>query len=183
MKKTLVIGGTGMLGGVVEYLVQKGDNVTVLTRSIDKFQRMLSKHNLKPEDVSFIPADYFNTDALVQVLNAHIKMNGPFDQAVVWMRSTAVESHDALLSVLGGQSQPVEIFKVNGSAASRSKLLFPKQQSINMHHIILGFKIENGESRWLTNEEISEGVISALTAGVPVTITGVTEPWEKRPGY
>jgi NAD(P)-dependent dehydrogenase (short-subunit alcohol dehydrogenase family) len=183
MKKTLVIGGTGMLGGAVEHLVKKGNRVAVLARSIDKFQRMLSNYNLKPEDVSFISADYFNKDALVQVLNAHIKMNGDFDQAVIWMRSTAADSLDALLNVLSRQGQSIEVFKVNGSAASRTDLLFPKQQSINMHHIILGFKIENGESRWLTNDEISKGVISALTTGVPVTVTGVTEPWDRRPGY
>ncbi|WP_409253245.1 SDR family NAD(P)-dependent oxidoreductase [Bacillus sp. SCS-153A] len=183
MKKILVIGGTGMLGGAVEHLMKQGNKVTVLSRSHGKYERMLAKHGLEPEEVDFMTADYFDRDALVQVLNAHIKANGPFDQAVIWMRSTAIESFNAVLDILSRHSETVDVFKVNGSAAAHTTLPFEFHQTIIMHHIILGFKIENGESRWLTNDEISEGVISALTSGVPITITGVTDPWDKRPGY
>jgi hypothetical protein len=183
MKNTIVIGGTGMLGGVVEYLVKKGDQVTVLSRSVGKFNKMLERQQISQEAVSFISADYFNKDALIQVLDEHIKMNGPFEQAVIWMRSTAAESFDALMSFLSNHSKTVEVFKVNGSSASRGALPLNQYQSINMHQIILGFKIEHGESRWLTNEEISDGVITALTTGIPVTFAGITEPWDKRPGW
>ncbi|WP_456271993.1 hypothetical protein [Bacillus sp. AK031] len=183
MKKTLVISGTGMLGGVVEYLVKKGGQVTVLARSKDKFYRMLERQQLSQEAVSFISADYFNKGALIQVLNEHIKRNGSFDQAVIWMRSNAAESFDAIVGILSNQRNGIEVFRVNGSSASRSSLPSNQYQSLNMHHIILGFKIENGESRWLTDSEISEGVVSALRTRVPVSITGVTEPWEERPGY
>lgn len=172
-----------MLGGAVEDLVKKGNKVTILARSMDKYQSMLAKHGLKPEEVDFLAADYFNRDALVQVLDEHIKTNGPFDQAVIWMRRTAIESLDAVMDILSRNSGDVDVFRVNGSAAAQTTLPYKFHQTINMHHIILGFKIENGESRWLTNDEISEGVISALTTGIPLTITGVIEPWDKRPGY
>jgi hypothetical protein len=183
LKKTLVIGGTGMLGGAVRYLVNRGDAVTVLARSMDKFNNMLAHNHLTKGDVSFISADYFKTAELVQLLNEHINKNGVFDEAVVWMRSTAADSFHAVMEILDRNGGLVEVFKVNGSSASRSPLPSNEYRSINMHHIILGFKIENGESRWLNNEEISNGVISALKTRIPVSIAGGTEPWEKRPGY
>ncbi|RIW29611.1 hypothetical protein D3H55_18615 [Bacillus salacetis] len=183
MRNTLVIGGTGMLGGAVRHLVKRGDEVTVLARSTDKFNRMLVHNGLMNGDVSFMPADYFKTDEVVELLNEHIKTEGAFDAAVIWMRSAAAESFDAIMGILGRDGRPVDIFKVNGSSASRSPLPSSEYRSINMHQIILGFKIENGESRWLTDDEISEGVIKALNTRIPLTVAGVTEPWEKRPGY
>ena len=182
MGRVLVIGGTGMLGGTVKYLVDCGNQVTVLSKSSVKYNRMMKQCGLSERDVSFISADYFETGALIQVVNEHIKRNGFFDKAVIWMRSSAGESSDALLDLLDLQEGHVKVYKVNGSAASRNKLSFHTHRSINMHHIILGFKIENGESRWLTNEEISAGVIHSLETSVPVYTAGVTEPWKQRPG-
>ncbi|WP_113930403.1 hypothetical protein [Bacillus sp. P14.5] len=183
MKRILVIGGTGMLGGVVDHLVKSGGKVTVLARSRDKFNGMLDRFGLSEQGTVFLPVDYFDTSALTGALMEHIKLYGTFDEAVIWMRSSAKESFEAVMEFLNRTCSPAEVFRVNGSSAARQPLPENHYQSINMHHIILGFKIENGESRWLHEEEISEGVIAALVTRIPRTIIGVTEPWHRRPGY
>ena len=47
--------------------------------------------------------------------------------------------------------------------------------------VVLGFVIEGGGSRWLTNAEISAGVISAVESGVPFSAVGTLAPWSARP--
>lgn len=56
-----------------------------------------------------------------------------------------------------------------------------KLDALDYREIILGFKIERGRSRWLTNAEISTGAIDAVMAGRKKTVIGVTEPWDARP--
>jgi hypothetical protein len=46
---------------------------------------------------------------------------------------------------------------------------------------VLGFVVENGQSRWLTDAEISDGVGRALESDDPVTIVGTVTPWSARP--
>jgi hypothetical protein len=36
-------------------------------------------------------------------------------------------------------------------------------------------------SRWLTNQEISAGVIRAVDGDAPLSMVGVVEPWSARP--
>ncbi|MGD6965511.1 hypothetical protein ACQCVP_03640 [Rossellomorea vietnamensis] len=183
MKRTLIIGGTGMLGGVVDHLVKKGEKATVLARSREKFTRMLERFGLSEQEAAFLQADYFDTRALIRALMEHIKLNGTFDEAVIWMRSSAEESFEAVMEFLSKTCGHLDVFRLHGSSAAYQPLPENHFQSINMHHIILGFKIEGGESRWLTNAEISEGVNAALETRIPVVIIGVTEPCHRRPGY
>lgn len=172
-----------MLGGVVDHLVRKGEMVTVLARSREKFDERMTGFGLTEKEASFLQVDYFDTSALIGALMEHIKRNGTFDEAVLWMRSSAVKSFEALMDFLNKTCGSLSVFRVHGSSAARLSLPENQYQTINMHHIILGFKIEDGESRWLTNAEISEGVNAALETRIPVVITGVTEPCHRRPGY
>ncbi|MBK7159886.1 MAG: hypothetical protein IPH77_15465 [Ignavibacteria bacterium] len=59
--------------------------------------------------------------------------------------------------------------------------LFYRFKNINYKKILLGFVIEDEKSRWLTNTEISNGVIDALKKDEDTFIVGKVEPWEKRP--
>ncbi|WP_211316774.1 hypothetical protein [Oceanobacillus arenosus] len=49
------------------------------------------------------------------------------------------------------------------------------------HQVQLGFIIEKDHSRWLTNEEISNGVIEAINQKEDVHTVGIIEPREIRP--
>jgi hypothetical protein len=47
--------------------------------------------------------------------------------------------------------------------------------------VVLGFVLEAGKSRWLTNAEISDGVFAAIAAQAPHSIVGTVEPWSAKP--
>lgn len=47
--------------------------------------------------------------------------------------------------------------------------------------VILGFVIEDEASRWLTDTEISNGVIDAVINDKDIFTVGKVEPWKKRP--
>jgi hypothetical protein len=47
--------------------------------------------------------------------------------------------------------------------------------------VILGFVLDGNSSRWLTNDEISAGVIKAIEQPEEISIVGSIEPWERRP--
>lgn len=49
------------------------------------------------------------------------------------------------------------------------------------HRIILGFILEDTYGRWLTHQEISDGVINGIESNCNEWIVGQIEPWELRP--
>ncbi|WP_277674545.1 hypothetical protein [Piscibacillus halophilus] len=61
----------------------------------------------------------------------------------------------------------------------KEKLKTPK--NCTYHQVQLGFILETGYSRWLTNQEISKGVIEAFKLKQPTYIVGQLEPWDQRP--
>jgi len=52
---------------------------------------------------------------------------------------------------------------------------------IDYQAVVLGFVVDNGASRWLNNDEISAGVLSAIDSEKPVAIVGTVEPWSAKP--
>ncbi len=56
-----------------------------------------------------------------------------------------------------------------------------KYENIIYRKIILGFVIEDNTSRWLTNTEISNGVIDGFVKDKETFTIGTTRPWEKKP--
>lgn len=52
---------------------------------------------------------------------------------------------------------------------------------ITFQAVVLGFVVESGGSRWLTDVEISSGVFAAIESSMPLSIVGTVEPWTARP--
>lgn len=68
-------------------------------------------------------------------------------------------------------------------AAARSRLgpIGLALENIRYREIILGFVLEGDRSRWLTDAEISAGVLAAVDADQPRYIVGTVRPWHLRP--
>ena len=103
--------------------------------------------------------------------------------AVAWIRSDAPE---AALAAARRTAGP--FFHVLGSAAADParpdpgrRARFEALPGLAYREVILGFVSEGGRSRWLTDEEISRGVLEAVAAGRPRAVVGVVEPWSARP--
>jgi hypothetical protein len=185
----LVVGGTGMLSGVVHYLISNGNLVTVLSRGGNAFQNL--KSTLKSEHLHHLSCDYHNSGSLIENLKRHTQQYGLFDMSVCWVHapseteiclSIAAYTKQTLLQVVGSASgDPSRPDLIN----NRLETFSNNYPALNFKVVILGFILEEGtqfnSSRWLYNAEISEGVISAMNNNCVVSVVGTTEPWPLRP--
>ncbi|MCK6205821.1 hypothetical protein KZX50_10265 [Bacillus infantis] len=179
-KHALVIGGTGMLKRVIESLCKEGFHVSAMGRSHDHFFKMMEEISV-PGDVSFIQADYYSPVQFQEGLIQAVLDRGTFDLAAVWMRSDASDSFQWLLQYIAKDDKFTELYEIKGSHASREPFKGLETSSLKWMRIILGFRFEGEKARWLTHEEISEGVLKAISLKASLFTAGVTEPWEKRP--
>lgn len=171
----LVIGGTGMLQQATLHLAQRFDHVSLIARRPER---------VGPHDrIHPVALDYRNTQALTEAVRRAIAAHGPISLVVSWIHSTAP---DALPAILRELSEPFRLVHVRGSAAADPSRLPPAPgvpDHCRYQQVILGFVIEGSRSRWLTNQEISQGVIAAIGSGSEVHIVGTVRPLEMRPGW
>ena len=50
-----------------------------------------------------------------------------------------------------------------------------------LRQVVLGFRVVGDRSRWLTNDEISAGVLDAVRNDRPLSVIGQVDPWAARP--
>jgi hypothetical protein len=178
MKHYLVIGGTGMLQAAVLDWNQEGHKVTVVARTEEKLRR-LSKCAAYPELLRTVQADYHQLESFQKKLE---DMPAP-DIIVSWIHRSGNNAIQALSSIYGILAKRVELFHIKGSSAHDPRQNYTPNYSdtIDYHEIILGFQLTGGASRWLTNEEIANGVREAVKLREHRYIVGTVEPWSARP--
>lgn len=183
MSHALVVGGTGMLKGVSLALAQQGHQVSVLARS--RLDALVDESNGAIEPLQ---ADYCDMNLLNDVLEQSVQQRGRFDLVVVWIHSTAPQAPFEVAKWVGDAQQTGHYFHVLGSSAAdpsntnQERLKWQSLASTFVYHeVILGFKVESNRSRWLTHEEISNGVLEAMEAEQERFIVGQVEPWSARP--
>ena len=177
----LVIGGTGMLAGLVDALAQAGSRVTVIARGRERLQRLAARH----PDIHPLPLDYYDDWALGKGLAEAVRDRGPIARCVAWMHDDSMERALRIARQVG------EVYcQVLGSAsadpAQPERLqqwedLFRPVGKPVLRLAVLGFVVESGGSRWLTDAEIGSGAGRALAGADPVTIVGTVTPWSARP--
>jgi NADPH:quinone reductase-like Zn-dependent oxidoreductase len=181
LKHALVIGGTGMLSKVSIWLAANGYHVSVIGRNKEKMQRLLSSAESNSQ-MTPVLVDYTNNEELAKHLRQIQKLNGNIHLVVVWVHSTGKNVIPCLTKCIS-DSEPWKLFHVNGISSNldniKKKIDVP--ENVEYHQIQLGFILENGNSRWLVHDEISNGVIQAIAEGKIKHIIGAIEPWEKHP--
>ncbi len=80
-------------------------------------------------------------------------------------------------------SEKYSLFHISGSSASRTKSQKIGGTLCSYYRIILGFILEDTYARWLTHEEIADGVIKGIESKCTEWIVGRVEPWESRPKW
>ena len=177
MDHDLVIGGSGMLGGLVEALARNGRRVSVVARGQERLRRLAGRHpNIYP-----LPLDYYDDAAL----NAGLATLGPIARCIAWMHDDskaralriALQVRDTYCEVLGSASAD----PARPERLAEWHALFNAPSLPQLRLAVLGFAVEGGQSRWLSNGEISAGVGAALVSADPVTIVGTVTPWSARP--
>ena len=187
---TLVIGGSGMLADVCLQLSAQGEVVHVLARTEQKLQNLVKQSQNHPGKIVPIQQDYRDLLGLKEQIEEAIKQFGSFHQVLMWIHSTAPKAPETALSALQAftkEDVPLKCVRIHGSAwknpARQQKEdpileMFP---SVRHCSVILGFVVDSDGSRWLTDQEISQGVISALDSEEKEYVVGVVEPWSMRP--
>ncbi len=185
MDHVLAIGTTGMLSEATFYLAQRTSRLTCIARTDRSLNRFAG--SLDPHGPTFTPLsiDYQNTNQFITFVKQAWERK-PFDLVLAWFHDSGQQSLEALLAFLADQTHPTRFFHVMGSAAADPAHDADQFQPVtngafSYHQIILGFKIENGRSRWLYNHEISAGAIQAIQQNRPRFVVGTVEPWSARP--
>lgn len=175
----LVIGGSGMLAGLVRRLAARGREVTVIARGPARLQR-LAAPNIHP-----LPLDYRDRLALEDGVARCTAETGPIARCVAWMhdddldRALWIADHvrEIHCQVLGSASADPS----HPDRLARWQTAFTARTAPVLRLAVLGFAVEAGVSRWLTDAEISDGVGLALDGEQAVTIVGTVAPWSMRP--
>lgn len=189
MSHALVVGGTGMLKDVSLYFASHGMKVSVIARDQRKFEELI----LAKDDSGFINpvrVDYSDYGQLQRKLQNAISIYGPIENAVCWIHSDAPEAPQIIAEILNESNIPVRYFHVLGCEHADPAIVtedyvqtLNRFKNILYKQIILGFTIEDDNSRWLTNTEIGNGVIDAIKKDADLFVIGKTEPVDKRPDF
>ena len=194
--RVLIVGGSGMLAGLARALCERADRVSILARN-EKRIRAVS------DAVEPLVCDYNDGVALAEALSL---IESP-DLVVAWIHGRAPQARRAFAECLIAEGRFAcrapqarrafaecliaegRFVQVLGSAlgdpAHPERLAEMAKAAdglpIDYQAVVLGFVVEKGSSRWLGNDEISAGVLSAIDSEQAVSIVGTVEPWSAKP--
>jgi NAD(P)-dependent dehydrogenase (short-subunit alcohol dehydrogenase family) len=179
----LVVGGTGMLRPAVHALADTGRRVVVVARRPDRALRGASSASVSVDAVVPVVADWAEPYHLADQVAAAFD-GEPIDAALLWIHSP---HHRQVLAELDPLLAPsATVVQLWGSArrdpSAQATAPPPGYGPPRAYRrVVLGYVRDGAGSRWLTDEEISQGALRALDDPAPVQIVGRTEPWSQRP--
>ncbi|EEL51086.1 short-chain dehydrogenase [Bacillus cereus] len=176
----LIVGGTGMLKEVSVWLCNQGFYVSIIGRDKDKLEGIKNTCDT-PENVTCIPLDYHDSETLKQSIKDTMKQNGPITLVVAWIHTTAKKALQVICEEIESHSKSYSLFHILGSSALRAERQKTGNSLCDYHRILLGFILQGEYSRWLTHEEIAEGVIAGMQSKQSDYMVGTLEPWGLRP--
>ena len=165
-----------MLSGLCEALAGDGGRLSLVARRASAWGGAAA---------SRFDGDYYDEAAFAAALDAAVAENGPVDLAVTWIHTLKIAAPRRVAERTAGR-----LFQILGSAAgdpARPEVLELGRAvadglpDCRLRQVVLGFRVEAGRSRWLTDDEISGGVLAAIRADRPLSVIGQTEPWSARP--
>ena len=127
--------------------------------------------------------DWNERDKFLNAVQAHLARTEPPDLVVAWIHdddlafqfaASLTESMCHFFHVVGSAS--ADPSRIAASLGERSPL-----SNVIYHQVILGYVAADEGARWLTNDEISEGVLDAIARAKPKHVVGIIQPWERRP--
>jgi hypothetical protein len=145
-----------MLAGLVAALSERGGDVTVVARS---------PRQLPPGAVQ-LAVDYRSTEDLRRGLADTTRERGPIELAVCWIHTDAPDAPRVVAESLAPGGRMVQVF------GNRVWPLSTVPDGVEYTQVLLGAVREGSGSRWLTDDEISTGVLAAVDASDAVAVVG-----------
>lgn len=175
----VVVGGSGMLAGFCLKLLDRYGTLSVLARN--GAQIAVISPRIHP-----LVCDYNDAAAVNAALAADAVDQGAPDLVVVWVHGLALDLRRRLARAVKAGGRFVQILgSAHGDPAHPERLEAMAAAvhglPIDYQAIVLGFVVEGGHSRWLTYDEISDGVFAAVERGAPLSTVGKLSPWSARP--
>lgn len=171
-----------MLKKVSIWLSNQGFHVSITGRDEVKLENV-KRASSTPENFTCLPLDYHNDDVVKLSIKSTIEKNGPITLVVAWIHSSSRHVLSVICKELELSYETYNVFHILGSKASRMAAQKIGGTRCRYHRIILGFMLEDTSGRWLTHEEISDGVIKGIESKCDEWIVGQVEPWELRPKW
>ncbi|APV48715.1 hypothetical protein BWI17_02865 [Betaproteobacteria bacterium GR16-43] len=180
----LVIGGTGMLRRASAVIARQSEYFTAIARTSASLETLAREIGSSPTDGhSFVALDWGKPDQFISDLFRLFEQGDPPTLVLAWLHDAALGPRVA--TALSSQGTHCDFFQILGSSAAtpgaRAAGLTSEFGRVAHHQVILGFKVEGASSRWLTDEEVSSGVLEAISMRQPTHVVGTTAPWERRP--
>ncbi|MGB3440572.1 MAG: hypothetical protein WBA97_17640 [Actinophytocola sp.] len=153
-RRALVLGGTGMLSGVSDALLDDGWDVVLPSR------RRPVAPITNGRAARWVKADWTEPATLASA--AAEALDGPADLLVAWVhRGVRVSVLRAVAPLLADGAPVVE---VHGSASAHPlggcpDAVLPGHPT---QQVVLGYVRHAGRTRWLTHHEVSAGVLDAV---------------------
>lgn len=140
------------------WLCEKGFYVSIIGRDEVKLENV-KRMSSAPENITCLSLDYHNDEDVKLAIKSTIKKNGPITLVVAWVHTSAKHALSNICKELDLSSKTYSLFH------------------------ILGFILEDTYGRWLTHEEIADGIIKGIESKRAEWIVGRVEPWELRPTW
>lgn len=176
MKRILIIGGTGMLQAATDHFISDNYGVSVVGRDMKKLKYFTDKHP-DNKSIEILNLDYSDTAKFIKAIELNIEEKGNFDIVISWIHSHAQHTLTKLMKLISEQSNQAIFYHIKGSANytnKKNQSVIPENltKQLDYREIYLGYKMEGNNKRWLTDTEISSGVIKAVESGEKRYIVG-----------
>lgn len=181
----LVIGGTGMLQRATVAIAERSRKLTAVARtaaSLAALARLLADRGSDRYEA----LDWNQADEFVFNLQRLVNEVGPPALVLAWLHDMNLGPRVA--AAVSTPNVPCDFFQVIGSSggsphggAASLRDQVEAVSTVKYFQTILGFEREAGASRWLTDNEISDGVLDAIAKREAYHIVGTVQPWELRP--
>jgi len=159
-----------MLAGVSLRIATEGYITTVLGRDISRLGRLVEEN----ERILPLSVDYRDYPGLTQAINK-LCDNGPVRLVVAWIHSTAPDALQAVVNVISfRQSDEWKLFHVLSSISQDPVVTagLDLPELCEYHQVQLGYEVEGSSRRWLTDDEISDGIIGAIKSNQAYSVIG-----------
>lgn len=187
MGQALVIGNPGTIKNACLGLARRGFSLALIARDKPRLEELAAECFLVGRGQPRVfEADPRNGPLLDKVLRDAAPQASDFDLAVCWLPSLAAKALDLVAHHLGDKGAPPRVFHVVGSVSenpSQEKFSRRDLESLNIRYrrVVMGYTIEDGKARWLSDEEICAGILEAVDSDATDHIIGQVEPWEGKP--
>jgi hypothetical protein len=181
-RHTLIIGGTGMLRQASIHLASRSQRLTSVARTRRSLAALDAALPAGSGRHDMLALDWSAPDNFLDEIERHLTQTGPPDLVLAWIH----QDHLALRLAdrLSQSGHPLRFYHVIGSSGPNPSeiahgLLARIEQAPHLyyHQVILGAVKTGWGTRWLTNEEISAGVLAAIETEQTQFVVGTLDRW------